>query len=162
VAVLDWVVVAVLAASVLLGLWRGLVYEVLSVLNWVAAFVLAQWLAPRVAEWMPLGHAGESIRYAAGFVVVFIAALFAGGLLAWLTRKLVAATGLAPVDRVLGAMFGLVRGAVAVLALAMVVHLTGMKNSGWWTESMTAGVATAALRGLKPVVPERFGTYLPA
>ena len=84
-AALDWVVVAVLAASVLLGLWRGLVYEVLSVLNWVAAFVLAQWFAPRAAELMPLGQASASIRYAAGFVVVFIAALFVGGLLAWLT-----------------------------------------------------------------------------
>jgi membrane protein required for colicin V production len=162
VAVLDWVVVAVLAASVLLGLFRGLVYEVLSVLNWVAAFVLAQWLAPRAAEFMPLGQAGESIRYAAGFVVVFIAALFAGGLLAWLTRKLVAAVGLAPVDRALGAIFGLVRGTVAVLALAVLVHLAGWRDSGWWTESVTAGVATAALRGLKPVVPERFGAYFPA
>jgi membrane protein required for colicin V production len=162
VAVLDWVVLVVLAASVLLGLWRGLVYEVLSVLNWVAAFVLAQWLAPRAAEFMPLGHAGDSIRYAAGFVVVFIAALFAGGLLAWLTKRLVAAVGLAPVDRALGGLFGLVRGTVAVLALAVVVHLTGLRNSAWWTESVTAGVATAALRGLKPVVPERFGTYLPA
>ena len=161
-AVLDWVVVAVLAASVLLGLWRGLVYEVLSVLNWVVAFLLAQWLAPKAAALMPLGHAGESIRYAAGFAVVFIAALFVGGLLAWLVKKLVAATGLAPVDRALGGLFGLVRGAVAVLALAVVVHLTGFKDSGWWTESVTAGVATAALRGLKPVVPERFGTYLPA
>jgi membrane protein required for colicin V production len=162
VAVLDWAVVALLAVSVLLGLWRGLVYEVLSVLNWVAAFVLAQWLAPRAAELMPFGHAGESIRYAGGFVVVFIAALFAGGLLAWLVKKLVAASGLAPVDRVLGAGFGLVRGSLAVLALAVVVHLAGFKDSGWWTESVTAGVATAALRGLKPVVPERFGTYLPA
>ncbi|HET8744803.1 MAG TPA: CvpA family protein [Ramlibacter sp.] len=161
-AVLDWVVAAVLAASVLLGLWRGLVYEVLSVLNWLAAFLLAQWLAPRAAALMPLGHAGESIRYAAGFAVVFIAALFAGGLLTWLTKKLVAAVGLAPVDRALGGIFGLVRGAVAVLVLAVVVHLTGLKESAWWTESMTAGVATAALRGLKPVVPERFGAYLPA
>jgi membrane protein required for colicin V production len=162
VAVLDWVVLAVLAASVLLGLWRGLVYEVLSVLNWIAAFLLAQWLALRAAELMPLVHASDSIRYAAGFVVVFIAALFAGGMLAWLVSKLVAAAGLAPVDRVLGGLFGLVRGTVAVLALAVFVHPTGLKNSGWWAESMTAGVATAALRGLKPVVPERFGTYLPA
>jgi membrane protein required for colicin V production len=162
VAVLDWVVVAVLAVSVLLGLWRGLVYELLSVLNWVAAFLLAQWLAPRAAALMPLSHAGESIRYAAGFVVVFIGALFAGGLLAWLIRKLVAAMGLAPVDRALGALFGLVRATVAVLALAVVVHLAGFRNSAWWSESMTAGVATAALRGLKPVVPERLGTYLPA
>jgi membrane protein required for colicin V production len=162
VAVLDWVVVAVLLASVLLGLWRGLVYEVLSVLNWLAAFVLAQWLAPRAAALMPLSRAGESVQYAAGFVVVFIAALFAGGLLAWLTRKLVEAVGLRPVDRALGGLFGLVRGVVAVLALAVVVHLTGLKNGRWWTESMTAGVATAALRGMKPVVPERFGAYLPA
>jgi membrane protein required for colicin V production len=162
VASLDWVVILVLAASVLLGLWRGLVYEVLSVLNWLAAFVLAQWLAPRAAVMMPLSRAGEAIQYAAGFVVVFIAALFAGGLLAWIISKLVAAVGLRPVDRVLGSMFGLVRGVVAVLALAVVIHLTGLGHGLWWTESRTAGVATAALRGLKPVVPERFGAYLPA
>ena len=161
-AVLDWVVVAVLAVSVLLGLLRGLVYEVLSVLNWLAAFLLAQWLAPRAAALLPLGQWGEAIQYAVGFVVVFILALFAGGLLAWLTKKMIEAVGLKPVDRALGAIFGVVRGIVAVLALAVVVHLTGLKNGTWWTESMTAGVATAALRGLKPVVPERFGTYLPA
>jgi membrane protein required for colicin V production len=162
VAVLDWVAVAVLAASVLLGLWRGLVYEVLSVLNWLAAFVLAQWLAPRAAAMMPLSRAGESIQYAAGFVVVFIAALFAGGLVAWLTKKLVEAVGLRPVDRVLGGVFGMVRGVVGVLAVAVLVHLVKLQGSLWWTESVTAGVATAALRGLKPVVPDRVGAYFPA
>jgi membrane protein required for colicin V production len=162
VAILDWTVLAVLALSVLLGLFRGLVYEVLSVLNWLAAFLLAQWLAPQVAQLLPLGAAGEPIRYAAGFVLVFIAALFAGGLLAWLVKKLVEAVGLAPVDRALGGLFGLVRGTVAVLALAVVVHLTGLKEGTWWTESMTAGVATAALRGLKPVVPDAVGAYFPA
>ena len=161
-AALDWVVVALLAASVLLGLWRGLVYEVLSVLNWLAAFLLAQWLAPKVAAMLPLSRASESLQYAAGFAVVFVGALFAGGLLAWLASKLVVAVGLRPVDRVLGGMFGVVRGIVAVLALAVVVQLTGLRSGLWWTESRTAGVATAALRGLKPVVPERFGAYLPA
>ena len=161
-AVLDWVVMALLAVSVLLGLWRGLVYEVLSVLNWLAAFVLAQWLAPRAAALMPLSRAGESIQYAAGFAVVFIAALFAGGFLAWGISKLVAAVGLRPEDRALGGLFGVVRGVVAVLAIAVVVHLAGLDRGLWWTESKTAGVAAAALRGLKPVVPERFGALLPA
>ena len=161
-AVLDWVVVAILAASVLLGLWRGLVYEVLSVLNWLAAFVVAQWLAPRAAAMMPFSQASASVQYAAGFVVVFIAALFAGGLVAWLIKKLVEAVGLRPIDRALGGVFGLVRGLLGVLALAVVVHLTGLRNGVWWTESMTSGVATAALRGLKPVVPERFAAFLPA
>ena len=45
----DWILSAILAASMLLGVWRGLVYEVLSVIGWIAAFVLAQWFAPRVA-----------------------------------------------------------------------------------------------------------------
>ena len=160
-AVLDWVVVAVLAASVLLGLWRGLVYEVLSVLNWIAAFVLAQWLAPRAAALMPLSRAGESVQYAAGFVVVFIVALFAGGLVAWLTKKMVEAVGLRPIDRVLGGVFGLLRGVVAVLAVAVLVHVAEQQYSEWWSETATAGVATTALRSLKPVVPERFGAYFP-
>ena len=161
-AALDWAVVVVLLASVLLGLLRGLVYEVLSVLNWLAAFLLAQWFAPAAAAWLPMAGGGQAVRYAAGFVLVFIAALIIGGLVAWLVKKLVEAVGLRPVDRALGGVFGLVRGTVAVLVLAVVVHLTGWRNSGWWTESVTGDVATAALRGLKPVVPEKFGAYLPA
>lgn len=161
-APLDWVILAVLLASVLLGLWRGLVYEVLSVLAWVAAFVLAQWLAPVVGRALPMGSTDEALRYAAGFALVFIAALFAGALLAWVTKKLVEAVGLRPMDRALGGLFGLARGAVFVLALAMLVHLLGLKDGQWWTESVAAGVATAALRGLKPVVPGELGTFLPA
>jgi membrane protein required for colicin V production len=160
-AALDWVILAVLAASLLIGAWRGLVYEVLSVISWFAAFVVAQWLAPDAAGWLPMSGSAEPVRYAAGFVVVFIVMLFAGGLLAWLTKKLVEAVGLRPVDRTLGAAFGLVRGAVLVLALAVVVNMTPLKGGEWWTESKGAGVSLAALKGLKPVLPERFGQYLP-
>src|SRR5688572_8775274 len=102
-AALDWVFVAVLAVSLLVGAWRGLVYEVLSVVSWLAAFVIAQWLAPEAAAWLPLSGYAEPVRYAAGFVVVFIAVVFAGALLAWVTKKLVEAVGLRPVDRTLGA-----------------------------------------------------------
>jgi membrane protein required for colicin V production len=161
-ATLDWVVLAVLLASALLGLLRGLVYEVLSVLNWIAAFLLAQWLAPEAGAWLPLGDTGEALRYVCGFLAVFIGVLFAGALVAWLVKKLVEAVGLRPVDRALGGLFGLVRGALLVLVLAIVVHVAGLKDGAWWKESRAAGVATAALRGLKPVVPESLGSYLPA
>jgi membrane protein required for colicin V production len=161
VATLDWVFLAVLALSLLLGAWRGLVYEVLSVLSWLAAFVLAQWLGAPVGTWLPLGGAAEPLRYAAGFAVVFVGAVFAGGLLAWGSSKLVESVGLRPADRALGAAFGLVRGAVLLLAFAVVVNMTPLRSAQWWTESAGAGVSTAALRGLKPVVPERFGNYLP-
>ena len=154
--------VAVLAASFLLGARRGLVYEVLSVISWIAAFVLAQWLAPRVAALLPMGATAESMRYASGFVLVFVGVVFAGGLLAWLTKKLVQAVGLRPIDRSLGAAFGLLRGAVLLLALAVVINITPLKRGEWWTESKGAGLSTTTLKALKPVLPERFGRYLPA
>ena len=159
--VLDWVFVGVLGFSLLLGLLRGLVYEVLSVLSWIAAFVVAQWLAPAVGAWLPMENTAEPLRYAAGFAIVFVAVVFAGGLVAWATRKMVEAVGLRPMDRVLGAAFGLVRGVVVLLALAVVVNMTPLRKSQWWTESMGAAVSTAALKGLKPVLPEEFAQYLP-
>jgi membrane protein required for colicin V production len=160
-APLDWVILAVLAVSFLVGAWRGLVYEVLSVVAWIAAFVTAPWWAPMVAQWLPMGEASESVRYAVGFIIAFIAVLFAGGLLAWLVKKVVEAVGLRPVDRTLGAAFGLVRGAVLVLALAVVVSMTPLKGGQWWIESKGAEVSMAALKGLKPMLPGRFGQYLP-
>jgi len=159
--VLDWIFLLVLLASLALGAWRGLVFEVLSVLSWIAAFVLAQWLAPDAAQWLPVSGMAPAIRYAAGFVAVFIAVVFAGGLLAWLIKKLVEAAGLRPADRALGAAFGLVRGVVLLLAAAVVMEMTPLKSSEWWRESGGAGVSASALRGLKPVLPEEFGVYLP-
>ncbi|RYX88509.1 MAG: CvpA family protein [Comamonadaceae bacterium] len=160
-ATLDWVFVVVLLASVALGAWRGLVYEVVSVLGWIAAFILAQWFAPDVAERLPMGKAAEQVRYAAGFVVVFVAAAFAGGLVAWLTKKAIEAMGLRPVDRTLGGAFGLVRGVVLLLAAAVVMEMTQLRTSDGWQESKGAAVLTVALKGLKPVLPEQFGKYLP-
>ncbi|OGB74742.1 MAG: colicin V synthesis protein, partial [Burkholderiales bacterium RIFOXYC12_FULL_60_6] len=113
--VLDWVFAVVLLMSVLLGAWRGLVFEVLSLLSWVAAFVLAQWLALDVAQYLPMSGASDMVRYGAGFLLVFIATAMFGGLLASLLKKLMASVGLRPVDRVLGAAFGAVRGVLLLL-----------------------------------------------
>lgn len=160
-APLDWVLLAILAASLLLGAWRGLVYEVLSVASWVAAFLLAQWFAPDVAATLPMGQAPQVARLAAAFVLVFIAVVFAGGLVAWGVKKMVEAVGLRPVDRVLGAAFGALRGVLLLMAIAIVVNMTPFKRAQWWTESKAARVSTVAVEELKPVLPEKFGQYLP-
>ena len=159
--IVDWIFLAVLLLSLLVGAWRGLVFEVLSVLSWAAAFVAAQWFAPQVAPHLPMSGAGESIRYAAGFVLVFIAAIFAGGLLAFLFKKLMASVGLGPADRMLGAGFGLVRGALLLLAVTVVVGMTPLQTSEWWREATGPHIAGSVLKGLKPVLPQDFGKYLP-
>lgn len=159
---LDWIFALVLLTSLVVGAWRGLVYEVLSVLAWISAFILAQWFAPEVAQKLPMGGSAESVRYAASFVLVFVVAVFAGGLLALLAKKFLAAVGLQPADRALGAAFGLVRGVVLLLAVTVVAGMTPLHTNAWWRESVGAGIAVAALKGLTPVLPEQFGKYLPS
>jgi membrane protein required for colicin V production len=159
--IVDWIFLAVLLVSMVVGAWRGLVFEVLSVLSWAVAFVLAQWFAPDVAAHLSLAGAGEPIRYAAGFVVVFVAAIFAGGLVAFLLQKLVAAVGLRPADRLLGAGFGVVRGILLLLAVTVVVGMTPLHTGSWWVEATGPHITGAALKGLKPLLPQDFGKYLP-
>ena len=160
-ASIDWILVAVLAASMLLGAWRGLVYEVLSVMGWIAAFLLAQWFAPDVAEKLPMQNSGETLRYAAAFVLVFVVSVFVAGLISALMKKIMTVVGLRPVDRILGATFGLFRGLILLLAFSVVVHTTALQESDWWLESQGGPMLMTLLKGLRPMLPEKFGAYLP-
>ena len=158
----DWICVAVLLASLLLGAWRGLVYEVMSVLGWVVSFILAQMFAGALAAHVPLDSASDEVRYAVAFVVLFVLGAFVGGFVASLVRRLANAIGLHPVDRTLGAVFGVLRGAVLLLVVAVVVNMTSLHEGAWWQDSFSAKLSTDVLGQLKPVLPETFRNYLPS
>ena len=162
IAPLDWVCLAVLLISLLVGAWRGLVVEVLSLLAWIAAFVLAQWFAPQVAAHLPMAGAGEPVRFAASFVLIFIATLLAGALLGFVLSKLLSVAGLGLVNRLLGALFGLLRAVLLILAATVVVGMTPWKTAPLWQASVGARWATVSLGFLKPVLPQAFGKYLPS
>ena len=158
---IDWTLLGVLGLSFVIGAWRGLVFEVLSVFVWIAAFVLAQWYAPEVADKLPMAGTGQSLRYAAGFVLVFVGTAFVAGLFVQLIKKMVAAVGLRPVDRTLGAVFGLLRGAILLLAIAVVMNMTALRTQTDWQASQGATMLTGLLMKLKPLLPQEFGKYLP-
>lgn len=160
IAALDGVMLVALLLSLALGAWRGLVYEVLAVLGWIASYVVAQMYAAAVGQWLPITGLSEPLRYAAGFAITFIATAFVAGFLSWVAKKLIESVGLRPVDRTLGALFGVVRGIVILLAIATVVQLTPFKDNVWWQESKGAGVLGAMLKGLKPVLPNALSQYI--
>src|SRR6218665_1566771 len=66
-AALDWIFLAALLLSMLIGPRRGLVFELLSVLGWILSFFVAQWFAADMAAWLPMGDSAAALRYAAGF-----------------------------------------------------------------------------------------------
>jgi membrane protein required for colicin V production len=158
---IDVLLLVVLLASLLLGVWRGLVFEVLSVAGWVTAFFAAQWYAAPVANGLPLGETPEPLRHAVGFVLVFVAVAFVAGFLAWLIKKGVQKIGLRPVDRTLGGAFGLLRGVVLLLAAALVVNMTPFKDNIVWQQSQGVPWLNAGLQGIKGLVPASLAQYFP-
>ncbi len=150
----DWVLLAVLATSVVVGLVRGFVFELLSLAGWLVAWFGAQWAAPQVAPQLPLGAPGSALNLAAAFALVFIAAMLLWALLARLVRMLIHATPLSVPDRLLGAVFGVLRGGVLLLAVAMVVALTPAAQSTAWRSAQGGRWLAEALQSLKPLLPD--------
>lgn len=158
----DLALLAVLAISVVVGLARGLVFELLSLIGWVAAYFSAYWLAPVLAPHLPLGNPGSALNYGAAFACVFIVTLIVWSLAAGLVRRLLHATPLSLIDRLLGAGFGLARGLILLLVVATIIGLTPVHKSPAWVQSLGRPWLEGILRGLKPVLPAEVSRLLPA
>jgi membrane protein required for colicin V production len=158
---LDWIFCAVLLVSVLLGVWRGLVYEVLSLLSWLVALVAARYFALDMAQWLPMHGSSDTLRYAVGFVLVFVLVLMVGSLVAVVSKKLMSSVGLRPVDRALGALFGALRGALLLLLVTVAVTATPLKSSTAWQESVAVRSAESVLKTVKPMLPRDIEKFLP-
>ena len=159
---LDWTLLAVLAVSVVIGLVRGVVFELMSLAGWLVAWYASQWLAPMIGPHLPVGTAGSAPNLAVALVLCFVGVIIIWSLLAKLVRMLVQATPLSLPDRALGAGFGLVRGAVLLLAVATLVALTPAVRAPEWRDSHGATWLMLALHGLKPLLPPLMAERLPA
>ena len=158
----DIALIAVLALSILVGLARGFGFEVLSLAGWFAAYFAAHWLAPLLAPELPVGRPGSSLNYGAAFAIVFIVTLIVWSIGAALVRRLLHATPLSLIDRLLGAAFGLARGVVVLLVVATLIEWTPVNKSPAWRESQARPFLAGMLRGLRPVLPVEITRLLPA
>jgi membrane protein required for colicin V production len=159
---IDWAFIVLVTLSVVVGLVRGLLYEVMALLGWVVAYVAAHALGSQVAPVLPVGAAGSALNTVAGFVAVFVATLIVWSLLSWALRKLVQASPLNPLDRVLGAVFGLLRGVLVALVIATAVNLTPLAESPGWQASRSAAGLDRVLDGLRPLLPPEVARHLHA
>lgn len=157
----DWICLAILLASVLLGAWRGLLYEALSLAGWALAYLAARMGGSFVGELLPMPEVAQGWRGAAGFALVFVAVAFLGGALAWLGRGAGHLAGLRPVDRLLGAVFGAVRAVLLLLLLAVAMQFTPVGQTPWWGDSISGPWLQRGLHELRPWLPPLLRQYLP-
>ena len=118
----DWTIVVVLALSTLLSLKKGFVREALSLLAWVAAFLVSTSFGAHLSSQLVPWIAAERLRYAAAYVILFVATLMLGSLLNALLAQLIRVTGLSGADRLLGTVFGFIRGLVILLVALFVLR----------------------------------------
>lgn len=156
----DIVILAIIGVSSLISLWRGFLREVLSLLAWVLAFWVAfsftSWLAPMLEGTIEV----RSIRFILGFTALFVVTLLGVSLIGHIIVKLLGKTGLTGTDRMLGLLFGMLRGGLVVLLLVLVAGLTQLPQDPWWREARLLAHFQRAALGVKGYLPESIAEHI--
>jgi len=147
--------------SMLVGVWRGLLKELMSLIGWVVAYVCAQAFGAQAGLTLPVGEPGGRLNVVAGMMVVFVGAWLGWALLTWAVRQMVAASGLGGTDRALGGAFGLMRGVLVALVVTTLVSMTPVRQWEPWQTSRTVPWLHAMLEGLRPWLPLEVSRHLP-
>ncbi|HET6654616.1 MAG TPA: CvpA family protein [Gammaproteobacteria bacterium] len=149
---IDYFILGVVVLSVLLSLMRGFVKEAVSLGTWIAAFWLALTFANPFSRWFTAIES-DALRIILAFALLFVAVLVVGGLINHLISALVDKTGLSGTDRLIGAVFGFVRGLVVVAALVLVANWTELPNTRSWQQSKFMPYVDPVAVWLRQVLP---------
>ena len=122
---LDWIILAILAVSIVLAASQGFMYEVFSLGGAVLGYLLAAWNYKTAAVWFAPYVKTEWAAEAAGFLVIFLFVAISAGIIGRIARWAVHGVGLRWFDRALGAAFGVLRGGLVVMVLVMAMASFG-------------------------------------
>ena len=158
--VFDYAVLAILLISIVVSVLRGLVREILSLIGWVAAFVVASMFAETVAPYLTVLPSHPVLRTIVAFLLLLLGMALVMAVLNWGIMRAIQAAGLSLADRGLGGLFGLARGVVIVVALVMVGGMTKLPQMDFWKEAMFSPLAETAVKTVKPWLPADIGSKI--
>lgn len=132
---LDYLLIAILAFSALQSFRRGFSREIISLAASILGLLLGIWFYSSAAVYMKRWISSDRGANFAGFIAIFLAVMIAGGIVGFIVRRFLSVVGLSFFDRLLGAVFGAVRGAVISVALLTAWMAFGPKGD---SDSKTA------------------------
>ena len=132
----DWVILAIIGLSALISLMRGFVREALSLAGWVGAFFVAKGFYESFAGLLVDHIPTNSIRLGIAWLALFIVTLIIAGVINYMAGKLIDKAGLSGTDRLLGMVFGALRGVLIVALIVLALkQFTPVPKDEWWGQS---------------------------
>ena len=150
----DYVVIGIVAVSLLFGLWRGVVGEVIALVAWGVGIFAAIEFGAAVGHSVFAGLSDPALRTLAGCVVIFVGILVSMAVLNMVVRSMVKALGLSVSDRILGMIFGLARGVLVCMVLVGLGGMTSAPTQSWWKNATLAAPLETVVMAVKPWLPD--------
>jgi membrane protein required for colicin V production len=130
----DYSIIGIMAISILIGLARGFVREAMSLITWVTALILGALYCETVAVWFS-SISVQGIRLILAFILIVLSTLIVGGIISYLIGHIIRSTKFGVPDRIIGTLFGFVRGAVIVAVISLVINSTFIAQESFWKAS---------------------------
>lgn len=150
----DYAVIAIIVLSAVVGWWRGFMYELFSLIGWLAAYIVASTFSAQMMPHVPMEVGADNIRSAVAFAALFIATLIVGALFAWFLARLAKYAGLSGMDGKFGAIFGMLRGGLVVIALVWLAGLTDLPQKPFWRDALSSRPLQQAALYTRDYMPE--------
>ena len=153
----DWIIAAIFLISILVGILRGFVKEILSLTSWILAFWLGNRFCHEAGEFLSgfINIPAEAFRIGAGFALVFIGTLFLFSIISFGISKLFMHGAIKGTDRALGVVSGAVRAGAIVVAIMLVARGLGFNNSEWWNQSRLMPHFMPIANYVEPLLPKK-------
>ena len=151
----DYIILAILIISSIMGLVRGLLREAIAVITWFLAIVLAWSFAPSLEHLLGGVLEGSPMRIWAARAIIFVAILLLGGAVSVVLGHYVRVSMFAGMDKFLGFIFGIIRGVVIVGAFTIAVQALRMDEDPRWKKSRLMPYAIGVAEALRGVVGEK-------
>lgn len=150
----DYIIIGVIGLSVITGMFRGFVKELISLTVWVLAIWAAIKFSNCLDPWIEPYIHDKTARLAVGFVLVLLGVLIAGGLVNALISFILHRSGLSGTDRLLGMGFGFIRGVFIVSLIMLVIKMSSLPYDEYSKESRLYSKFDPVVTWLYGMMPE--------
>lgn len=156
----DYLIIGILVVSMIVGFFRGFFPEVISIASWVIAIFAAMNFSGLIEPYIQGKLGSVVIEQWAAHIIMFVIALILGGLIGQLVSLVIDKSGLSGTDRMLGLVFGIVRGAVIIGVLVMLGQFMGFTKEPWWPQSRLIPVGERVADTLGVLIPDNISQFL--